>query len=315
MTRTPRVGREPDRPDGRPTRRTAGRRRSERERPARTLFPRKAHAARPCRFAARRPAARRAPQAVRGDAPRTRRTPHLETARPTAPAEDGHAGTSAARRTASRPQPGRAARSGAIGNGPRGATASGRRADGQRAGDGPPRGANRGPPPRGAPDRGGRADRARRGCPAGRCGRVRSTKGRRGPRGHGSPGSPDAGRERSRSRERRAGGTGARAGGADRALRAERPSFPGAHAGGQHSRPARGPARRAGRGRAPTLVGPAPAGERASRLASGARGSRALRPQPRRQSFRSGRLFSFSLNSSASGSGSFFSEMFGHVLE
>jgi len=41
MTRTPRVGREPDRPDGRPTRRTAGRRRSERERPARTLFPRR----------------------------------------------------------------------------------------------------------------------------------------------------------------------------------------------------------------------------------------------------------------------------------
>jgi hypothetical protein len=38
-TRTPRIGREPNRPDGRPARRTAVLRPSERERPARTLFP------------------------------------------------------------------------------------------------------------------------------------------------------------------------------------------------------------------------------------------------------------------------------------
>ena len=211
--------------------------------------------------------------------------------------------------------------SGPTGDGCGRAAAAGRRAGSHHAGDGPPPDTDGGAPSCSAPDGGGRARRTRAPCLVGRAGPGCLGHAGRAPRCWWRPRSParhGCHGQRIGPRGRGARRARARAGGADRALRAERPAFPGAHAAGRHPRPPRGPACRAGSDCSPALFGASSVDGRARRPPSGARGPRAGGPDSRgaqAHNFSRGRLFSLSLNSSASGSGSFFSEMFGHVLE
>ena len=281
-TRTARVGVEPDRPDGRPTPRTALRRRPECELPARTLFPFTRREARPRRSTAGRSAARStSPSASRrcsarapGDRPRSRPRPRAGREH-RAPTRAPRAGT----RGDARPR--RAARPGPAGDGRLGAPASRGRAGGERRRDRRLDGAHRGPAPR---QRSGRrrprgAEHAARVSAAEAGAPVSLDEPLCRSLGSSLPRLPPAER-RSPETEGRVERALALVERIERFVRSGRPalaltlrgSVPG-HLEVQRVAP--------GTMLTPALLGPPSVGERAGRAPSGTRGPRTLGPEPR----------------------------------
>lgn len=283
------------------------------------LVLRGAHAARARRPDTDRTAASITSQALRGAAPGADRPSGSRGAGATPPPADrGARARSPLRRPGPCGLPGsRTPGEGTAGDGCLGPPAARRWRARDDAGDGAARRAGGRAAPRVATHRGGSAE----GGPGGLRPWGPDDPGarRRGTRAAARRPDIPGGRERRSGRTaRRPGGTGARAGGAHRALRPERAALARAHSARWAPRSARAPARRPRRNLDPALLDPPAVVRRAGRAPSGARGPRALRPEPRDappHSFSRGRLFSLSLNSSASGSGSFFTEMLGHDLE